>query len=103
MNHSSYLRGYNQVKKWEEKKETKRTNERIQTSPCNIISIQGHLTWLLLMDPNPNEGKAGDLSKELITVKGEPKMLVGLWVPELLGYCDHMATHYSAEDKIPLK
>lgn len=69
--------GYNQVKKWEEKKESKRTNECIQTSPCNIISIQGRLTWLLLMDPNPNKGKAGDLSEELITVKGEPKMLDG--------------------------
>lgn len=49
------------------------------------------------MDPNPNEGEAGDLSEELITVKGEPKMLVGLWEPELLGCCDDMATHYSAE------
>lgn len=79
-----------------EKKKSERTNECIQTSPCNIISIQGRLTWLLLMDLNPNEGKAGNLSEELITVKGEPKMLVGLWVPELLGCCDDMATHYLA-------
>lgn len=49
------------------------------------------------MDSNPNEGEAGDLSEELITVKGEPKMLVGLLEPELLACCDDMATHYSAE------
>lgn len=42
------------------------------------MSIQGRLTRLLLMDPNPNEGKVGNLCEELITVKGEPKMLVGL-------------------------
>lgn len=62
----------------ERKKDSKRTNECIQISPCNIMSIQGRLTWLLLMDPNPNEGKVGNLCEELITVKGEPKMLVGL-------------------------
>lgn len=86
--------GYGKLKKG--KKEEK---ERVrgQTSSCNTISIQGRLTWLLLMDSNPNEGEAGDLSEELITVKGEPKMLVGLLEPELLACCDDMATHYSAE------
>lgn len=29
------------------------------------------------MDLNPNEGETGDLGEELITVKGEAKMLVG--------------------------
>lgn len=69
----------------------------MQTSPSNVISIRGGLTWLLLMDPNPNDGETGDLSEELITVKGEPKMLVGLLEAELLGCCDDMATNYSAE------
>lgn len=74
--------GYNQVKEWKTK-ESKRTNVCVQMSPCNIISIQGRLTWLLLMDPNPEEVKAGDLSEELKTVTGEPKMLVELKRTEL--------------------
>lgn len=45
------------------------------------------------MDPNPKEGETGNLSEELITVKGEPKMLVGLLEAELLGWSDDMATH----------
>lgn len=40
----------------------------------------------MLMDPNPNEGETGDLSEELIPVKGEAKMLVGC--------CGDMATSW---------
>lgn len=61
------------------------------------------LIWMLLMGPNPREGDTkGELSEGLITVKGEPRTLVGLLDAELLGCCVDMAiTLPSKKDDVP--
>lgn len=47
------------------------------------------------MGPNPREGETtGELREGLITEKGEPKMLVGLFEAELLGCCEDMTWNY---------
>lgn len=51
------------------------------------------------MGPNPREGETtGELSEELITENGEPKILVGLLEAELLGCCEDMACKLPAEE-----
>jgi len=53
------------------------------------------------MGPNPRVGETtGELSEELITEKGEPKMLVGLLEAELLPCCEDMTSKIpNGEDK----
>lgn len=51
------------------------------------------------MGPNPRDGEiTGELIGELITEKGEPKMLVGLLEAELLGCCEDMASKLPNEE-----
>lgn len=84
------------------RKKLSTTTECMQRSPCNIISIQGRLTWLMLMDPNPNDGEAGDSSEKLITERRTQKVggAVGAWTVGLLWW--HGYILFSREDKIPL-
>lgn len=53
------------------------------------------------MGPNPRDGETtGELREELITEKGEPKMLVGLLEAELLGCCEDMASKLPSREKV---